>query len=305
MLLPGLAPANAAAVGEFMGVDPFVRPRLAEAEEVLGYPLEQRFRSGGAGADEYRQLAFLINTLALADRAEQRLRVTPAVCLAPSFGLLAAIVHLGVLPFADVVRLVAHNARHEAEFLAGPDADVVTYYVFRTPEDALREVLGEMAGRAEWAEISGRFDAGFFAVSMRASSVAGFTRGIRERAGVPLYRMSPPVHCSRLGPVRDRLAALCPPTFTDPRVPLISELDGSLVRTGAGVRALLLDGVVGPIRWPDAVAALERLGVRTVCVPGPSNLFDRLVRTRFDAMTVTPESALRDDAARVPVGEAV
>lgn len=297
LLLPGLAPSNAAAVGEFMRADPYCRDRLAEADDVLGYDLAGCLRDSGRADDEYAQLAFLVNTLALADRARDRLGVAPAVCLGPSFGLYAAMVVTGVLPYPDVLRLVSAGARGERDFLGGPDAEVVTYYLFRTPDAVLADIVAAMSARGEWAEIAGRFGDDFSAVSMPSASIANFTDAVRERGGVPLYRMSPPVHCSRLGWVRDRLVETCASLhFADPALPIVSELDGTLVRTGGGVRELLLDGVVRPVCWPHAVSTLQRLGVDTIHVPGPSNLFDRLVRRQFTTVTVSPESALRDES---------
>ncbi|GAB3442073.1 hypothetical protein GCM10027570_08980 [Streptomonospora sediminis] len=299
IVFPGMAPSNHRAVGDFMRTDAHARRRVAQADEVLGYRLLDRFRDAGA-YDESSRIAFVVNCLALADRAVGDHRERPVLCAGPSFGQLAAMAFTQVLAYPDLVRLTAELARLEIDYFAADESDLVTHFFFRTPDEALRVVLAALQERGIWCDVSCFLGGGFYAVTLAAEHVPALEEAVRDVRGVPLYSMRPPVHCRAFQPLSDRARALLQGFgLADPRIPLVSDQDGGVVRTAQGVADLVADGFVRPVRWSDAVAALQRRGVAEVCVPGPSNLFDRLCRPHFRVRTVTPE-----DAPGAPAGAA-
>src|SRR5690606_36330184 len=110
LVFPGMAPSNHTAVGAFMRTDPGVRRLLARADEALGYPVLERVRDAGPDYAEPGRVAFVVNCLALAERAVERRGLRPELCVGPSFGQMAAMGHTGVLPFAELVRITAELA---------------------------------------------------------------------------------------------------------------------------------------------------------------------------------------------------
>jgi [acyl-carrier-protein] S-malonyltransferase len=82
--------------------------------------------------------------------------------------------------------------------------------------------------------------------------------------------------------------------FADPKLPVIADQDGAIVRSASGIHTMLLDSFVRPLRWPDVVAALERFGVERVCVAGPDTLFGRVGATtrRFAVIPANPRIAM-------------
>ncbi|MGW2158963.1 ACP S-malonyltransferase [Nonomuraea sp. NPDC001699] len=303
MIFPGMGPVRFADVAEFMRGDPAARRLIALADDVVGYPLTDRFHRSEGDYSEAAQVAFMVNCLALADWAERTLGVTPAVCAGPSFGGKAAAAYSGALSFEDAVRMTAGLARCTEEYFGRAHQDIVTCSFVRTLEPRLQEVLAELDERGEWHDLSCTVDHDFFMLSLRERQVEWLEQRVRAAGGLPLYTMRPPMHSAAFEPLR-RLAEervmgeLC---FADPRLPVVDDHDGTLLTTGEGVRTMLLDGFVRPLRWPEVVAALRRLEIAKVCVAGPDALFGRVAITResFEVTPVTPRTAMTPPRAPV------
>ncbi|MFE0026107.1 ACP S-malonyltransferase [Amycolatopsis sp. NPDC059021] len=297
MVFPGMSPARFADVGKFMLINPFARKLVAAASDRLGYSLVDRFRETPGDYSEYAQVAFMVNCVALAQWAEAELGVTPQVSAGPSFGEKPAAVHAGSVSFEDGVWLTAKLARCLEEYFATEYQDVVTHSFVRTPREKLDEVLDELTGRGEWHEISCHIDHDFYMVSLREHNVEWLQRRIRDLGGFSLYTMRPPMHASPFGALRrkaeDEVLGALP--MADPRLPMVADQDGTVLRTAEGVRTMLLDSFVRPMRWIDVVATLKDLGVGTVCVAGPDSLFGRVACTtdNFEVLAVDPRLALR------------
>jgi [acyl-carrier-protein] S-malonyltransferase len=297
IVFPGMGPTPFADVARFMLINPHARALLAIAEDTLGYPLFERYRDGAGDYTEYSQVAFLVNCLALAYWAEESMGARPDFCAGPSFGGKAAAVYSGVLDLPQAVWLTAQLARREEEYFATEHRDVVTLSFTRTPPERLAEVLGELDGLGEWHDISCYIDEDFYMVSLRRDRVDWFQERLRSFGGFPLYTMDPPMHCRAFGPLRDRIEreVFAELRLADPDLPVVADQDGELLTSAEGVRRMLLDGYVAPVRWPSVVATLRRLGVGRLYVSGPDSLFGRVGCTTraFDVVPVNPRAALR------------
>ncbi|MEU5884361.1 ACP S-malonyltransferase [Spirillospora sp. NPDC047279] len=298
VVFPGMAPSNFDAVGAFMTGSPYARRRLAVAAEVLGYDLLEAFRDSTADYSEAAQLAFVVNSLALADWATDHAGLRPSVCAGPSFGGMAATAYSRSLDYPDLLRLAALAARRELAYFTGDPRRIVTHFFFRTPPERFERLMAENADEGDWAELSSHLAADFYAVCVREEAVDRFKKRVRRAGGVPLYTMWPATHCGALADLRRILAeeVYSRFRFADPVLPVVSDQDGLIAESGDQMHGMLLDGYVRPVRWPESVRTLRELGVRRVCVPGPSNLFDRLSNDHFDDVTaVGPETALRTE----------
>jgi [acyl-carrier-protein] S-malonyltransferase len=278
-----------------MATDPYARRLRRTADDVLGYPLMDLYRQAGADYSEYSQLAFLITCLALIEQAAGLLDASPAACTGPSFGGKAAVAYAGVLSFSEAILLTARLARCEEEYFRTEHQDVITQSVARTPGPMLREILAAMTARDEWHDISCHIDQDFFMVSMRTSSLDLFLAAVRAAGGLPLYAMRPPMHSSAFGPLRRKAAdeVLGDFRFSDPRLPIIADHDGSLVVTAEGARAMLLDSFVRPVSWPRVVRSMKDLGVKKVYISGPDSLFGRVHCTTRNFSVVPIYQALK------------
>lgn len=282
LVFPGMGPSRFSEVGRFLLLDPYARRRLAEADEALGTSVFDRFREATEDYSEYSQVAFLVNSMALADRAEDTLGIRPDLCVGPSFGQKAAAAYVGSLPFAEVVRLTVQLARLEEEFFSREYTDVVTHSFVRTPGERLEEILAEFGGRGGWYDMSGYLDGDFHMLSLRERDLDDFKALISKAGGYSMYSMSPPVHAASFSALRRQAEeeVFASYRLADPKLPVVTDQDGTVIRTAEEMRTMMLDTFDRPIDWPSVVATLKSSGVSRVCVAGPDNLFHRLDCTK-------------------------
>nr|UTI67649.1 AptI [Actinoallomurus sp. ID145808] len=303
VVFPGMGPTNFADLAKFMLINPFARKLTKTADEVLGYSLIDRYRATDGDYTEFSQVSFLVTCLALAEWAEHTLGMRPEVCAGPSFGGRAATVYSGGLAFPDAVRMTARWANHVDEYFAREHTGLVTQSFLRTPEDRLAEVLRELDEQGEWYDISCYVDHDIYLLSLREERLDWLQRRLRSLGGMPVYTMRPPMHSRVFGPLRDQVEeeVFGELTFTDPRIPVVADQDGSLVESGAGLRTMLLDGFVRPVRWPHVVATLTRMGVGRLFVSGRDHLFGRVACTtqNFEVVPVAPATALQPRRRKV------
>ncbi|MEU3572904.1 ACP S-malonyltransferase [Kitasatospora sp. NPDC036755] len=302
-VFPGMAPSQFSDVAKFMMINPHARELLAVADEVLGYSLFARYRDGRSDYSEHAQIAFFLNSLASARWAEERYG-RPQVIAGPSFGSKAAAVYSNALDLADAIRLTAELARHEDEYFAAEHRDIVTHSFARTPADRLAEILAELDALGGWYEISCYIDDDFHMLSLEESRVEWLEGRLRAAGGLPLYSMRPPMHCAAFATLRDTVEreVFAGLTFADPELPVVADQDGALLTTGEGVRTMMLEGYVKPVRWPDTVAGLQAAGVGRVVVTGPDKLFGRVPVTTssFETLAANPRTAMMPEPQRTP-----
>jgi [acyl-carrier-protein] S-malonyltransferase len=296
MVFPGMGPVPFRDVGRFMVADRRARELVAVADDVLGYSLVDALRTAEGDYSEAAQVAFLVNCLACARWAEDVLGVEATVCAGPSFGEKAAVAYAGALPLADAVRMTLGLARCMDDYFAREFTDIVTHSFVRTPAAELATIRAELDAEGEWNELSCRIDDDFFMLSLPESRVEWLSKRLRSVGGLSLYTMRPPMHAAPFAPLRAEAAGkvLDALPFTDPRIPVVADQDGALLRTADEIRTMLLDGFTRALDWPATVAGLRAAGARRICVAGPDSLFGRVgvTTTAFEVVPALPRSAL-------------
>lgn len=295
LVFPGMGASGFGDVSRFLVLDKYARARTAEADEVLGESLLAGLRAEGDDYGDFSQIAFIVCSLALADRAERELGLTPDFCTGPSLGQRPLAVHSGALGFADAVRMTVELARCEREYFASEPEELVTHCFVHVPEEPFHALLAELTARGEWVEVSGTLDRGGYLVSLRSGVLDEVIASVRAAGGYSMRTMRPPVHARRFAPLRRKAEAevVSRYEFADPRTPVIADQDGRLVESAAQMREMMLDTFDRPIDWPAVMGALAERGVTTVYVTGPDLLFHRLNCTtqNFRVVPVTPKTA--------------
>jgi [acyl-carrier-protein] S-malonyltransferase len=298
LVFPGMGPSPFGEVGKFMLVNPFARKLVAEADDILGCSLFDRFREAEGDYPVHAQVAFFVNCLALAHWAEDEFGAEPAFVTGPSFGGKAAAVYCGALSFADGLRLTERFAHClDAFFAQDYPHEVATQSFARTSAPALQEILAELAAQDEWYDVTCVVDEDFRMLTLRASRLEWLQQRLRLAGGLPLYVMRPPMHSAAFAALRARAAVevMDGLTFRDPALAVVSDQDGTLLTTGEEIRNLLLDCCVRAVDWPTALGSLSDRGVGTLYVAGQDALFGRVgVATRnFKVVPASPRLALR------------
>lgn len=296
LIFPGISAYPFAGIARFLLINPVARRLVADAEETLGYSLIDRYGEADDEYSEYARVAFLISCLALAEWAQEAFGVCPQICTGPSFGGTPAAVYSGALAFPDAVRMTALWGRYADEYFSAEHSDVVTQSFARVSGERLDEVLVELDERGEWHDVACYVDEDFHMLSVREGALEWLVKRLRAVGGLPLYTMRPPMHSGAFRPLRDRIERdiFGRITFSEPRIPVVSDHDGSLLESAAGLRDMLLDAIVQPVRWPAVVATLKKIGVAKVYVSGPDSLWGRVECTTrsFEVVAVKPETAL-------------
>jgi [acyl-carrier-protein] S-malonyltransferase len=102
------------------------------------------------------------------------------------------------------------------------------------------------------------------------------SRGARRAI---ILQVSAPFHCELMRPAAERLAPLLEAAeFRDLKVPLATNVDARLIRSGAEAKDALMRQVTQPVRWEEAIRRLLDEGVTTFVEIGPGKVLSGLVR---------------------------
>ncbi len=308
LVLPGSGSATFADLGRFLVLDQYARPLVRLADDVLGGSLLAGLRADGEEYGVHGAVAFMVSSLALAERAERRLGAEPVVALGPSLGHRALTAYAGVLDLPDAVALAVDFARCEAAHFADLAEDLVTHCVVRVPDEPMRALVREFTARGEWIEVAGVLDPGAYLLSLRADLLGELVDRVRALGAYSMRTMRPAVHSRRFAGLREVVAAEVLPRYRlrPPALPVVADQDGRVITTAEDFAAMLLDGVDRALDWPAAMRACAALGVRRVFVTGPDLMFSRLecAAGAFEVTAVTPKTAANPRTTRPRVAAA-
>ena len=250
------------------------------ADAALGEPLSQLCFEGPDERlvlTENTQPAILAASIAAFARLTA-LGLAPAFVAGHSLGEYSANVAAGTLAFGDALRIVRRRGQFMQEAvpvgagamaaILGLAADVV--------EQACRDAAeGDVVSPANVNGAGQVVIAGSAAAVARAGERA---RALGAKRVIPL-NVSAPFHCALMLPAEARLAPeLRALAVSDPRVPVVANVDAQLRTDGAGAVEALIAQVSRPVRWEAVVQRLASKGVRTYVEVGPGTVLSGLIR---------------------------
>jgi [acyl-carrier-protein] S-malonyltransferase len=117
--------------------------------------------------------------------------------------------------------------------------------------------------------------------------------------------VSAPFHSALMMPAQERLASdLAGIGFGDLAVPLVTNVDAAIIRTGANARDALVRQVSSPVRWLESMELLIREGVDTFVEIGPGKVLSGLMRQisrEVKCFNVEDAASLQSAAANLGV----
>ena len=117
--------------------------------------------------------------------------------------------------------------------------------------------------------------------------------------------VSAPFHSALMMPAQERLASdLDGIEFGDLAVPLVTNVDAAIIRTGADARDALVRQVSSPVRWLESMELLIREGVDTFVEIGPGKVLSGLMRQisrEVKCFNVEDAASLKSAAANLGV----
>ena len=278
---------------------PICRETFEEADAALGEPLSRLCFEGPEDQltlTENQQPAILALSVA-ALRFVESLGLQPSFVAGHSLGEYSANVAAGTMTFADALRTVRRRGRYMQEAVpvgAGAMAAVLGL------EPALVAQACEEAAQGEVVSPANLNGAGQVVIAGARDAVARAgerAKALGARRVVPLA-VSAPFHCALMKPAEERLAPeLRALRTSQPRVPVVANVDGEPKRSAADAIEALIKQVSSPVRWEDVVRRLASEGVTTYVEVGPGTALSGMVRRIQREATVVNFGAPDDLAA--------
>ena len=273
-LFPGQGSQYAGMGRELSGIYPAARAVFEQADAALEWPLSRLCFEGpeeDLKQTENTQPAVLAASLAAAAALDGE-GARPDFVAGHSLGEYSALVAAGALTLPDALRLVRRRGRYMQEavpFGRGAMAAVLGLGAEAVAEACTEAAQGQVVSPANLNTPEQTVIAGDAEAVQRAGALAK-ARGAKRV--LPLA-VSAPFHCALMQPARERLAAdLAAATWSDLRVPLVTNVDAEVILTGEEAQDALDRQVTAPVRWVESVRILGKCGVDTYVEVGPGKV---------------------------------
>ena len=267
-VFPGQGSQKVGMGSELADASTAAREVFEEVDDALSQPLSAIMR-GGPEADltltENAQPAIMANAIATLRVLERDFGVTltqKGDCVAGhSLGEYTALCAVGAFSLADTARLL--KLRGKAMQAAVPVGQGGMCALLGADLEAAQK-LAEAAAEGQVCEVANDNDPTQVVLSGHAAAIERAVALVKDfgiKRGVPLP-VSAPFHCSLMQPAADAMAealAQCPPgSFA---LPLYANVTASAVSDPAEELRMLVEQVIGRVRWRESVLAMRAAGV--------------------------------------------
>jgi len=279
-LFPGQGSQSVGMGKELAEKYPIAKQTFDEADEALGYKLSQLCYEGPEDQlklTEITQPAILTASVA-AWRVLNEKGVKPVLVAGHSLGEYSAHVAAGTISFADAVRTVRNRGKYMQDAVPvgmGGMAAILGMDLEKVAAICADAAEGEVCAPANINSPEQIAISGHAAAVERARKLAA-ERGAKKAIALSV---SAPFHSSLMKPAQDRLAQdLSGIRFSNPAIPVICNVDASLVQTADSSRDALVRQVTGAVRWVDCMKLAIAQNVSTYVEVGPGKVLCGLMR---------------------------
>ena len=264
------------------------RRTFEEADAALGEPLSRLCWEGPEeelGLTANTQPAILTASVATlrALGEEEGLALEPAAVAGHSLGEYSALVAAGALDFTEAVVLV--RRRGELMQRAVPAGVGAMAAILALSAEEVAAAVAEVAATAAPGEVVcvANYNApGQTVIAGHAAAVERACEAAKRRGAkkATLLDVSAPFHSPLMAPARDGMAPhLAAAGLTDPRVPVVVNVDARPVTSGEAARDALLRQIDGPVRWVESVELMEReMGIGLFLEIGPGTVLTGMIK---------------------------
>jgi [acyl-carrier-protein] S-malonyltransferase len=278
-LFPGQGSQQAGMGRDLADAYPVARKVFEEADRSLGFAISELCFSGPEEAlklTENTQPAILTASVA-AYRVLEQNGVRADYVAGHSLGEYSALVAAGALKFADAVGLVRKRGQYMQEAVpvgTGAMAAILGLRPGQVAEICRKaadgKVMAANLNSPEQTVISG--DAAAVKSAVEQASATGAKRAV-------MLPVSAPFHSELMRPAQERLEKdLRVTEFSDLKIPLVTNVDASVITRGAEAREALIRQVTLPVRWEESIRELIEQGATTFVEVGPGRVLSGLLR---------------------------
>ncbi len=288
-LFPGQGSHSVGMLDAWTAASSIVGETLAEADEVLGFPISDLIAGGPQEQlhDTYNQQPALVVAgvaIARAAQADGRLEAADYVA-GHSVGEFAALIAAGALSFADGLSLVRERARLMAD--AG-----------RTQPGGMAAILGLERSHVE--EVVRGFDSvqvandnapGQIVISGTQDGVTAASAALTEagaRRVIPV-RITVAAHSALMAPAAAQFEqAIESVVVHTPRIPVLSNVEAQPLRDVEAVLDEMRRQLTHGVQWTASMRRLLHEGVETFVEVGPGSVLSGLIKrtARADGATI-------------------
>ena len=278
----------------------------AEASDALGFDLGRLCFEGPEAELQLTantQPALLATSVAAAAACAER-GLTPELTAGHSLGEYSALVIAGALSLADAVRLVRKRGQFMQEAVPVGVGSMAAVMGLDLP--AIEAICGEAAGE-EVVGVANVNSAAQIVIAGHRAAVERATALASARGGKSVaLAVSAPFHCALMTPAAARLTREFEGVrVSDPRVPVVRNVDAGLTRTATEVIPALVGQVASPVRWSECVQRLAAEGATVFVEVGAGRVLTALLRRILDgARGLSVEDPAGLDKALAAVGRA-
>ncbi len=279
-LFPGQGSQSVGMGRELVALFPVAKETFDEADAALGYKLSQLCFEGPEDQlklTEITQPAILTVSVS-AWRVLQSQGITPAYVAGHSLGEYSAHVAAGTLSFADAVRTVRNRGKYMQEAVpvgVGAMAAILGMQIDHIRQICEEAAEGEVCQPANLNSPDQTVISGNKAAVGRAVELAK-ARGAKRAILLPV---SAPFHCALMQPAQDRLAHdLHQLQLHNPEVPVMCNVDASLVTASHQSLDALIRQVTSAVLWDRSMRQLAAIGIQEFVEVGPGKVLCGLLR---------------------------
>lgn len=220
------------------------------------------------------QLSVFASSVALFDRLEEA-GVSARVVAGHSLGEYGSAYATGALGIEDAVRLVAERDRLMMQ-CSRKTPGGMTAVIGTSPEE-VEKVVGEELERGE-VVVAANFN------TPRQTVISGGKEAVDSAAGRLGGRkfeleVAGAFHSPLMMDASREMDGLLSETgFEEPRIPMISGADGSVLESAGEIRDALRSQMLSPVRWTAVVERLADLGVEEIVEAGDGGTLVRMLR---------------------------
>lgn len=279
-LFPGQGSQSVGMGKELAAMYPVAKETFHEADEALGYSLSKICFEGPEDQlklTEITQPAILTMSVA-AFRVLRSKGLLPVFVAGHSLGEYSAHVAAETFEFADAVRTVRQRGKYMQE--AVPVGVGAMAAILGMDADAVRQLCVE-AAHGQVCQPANINSPGQIVISghtqavERAAELAK-TRGAKRAI---LLQVSAPFHCSLMQPAQNRMQHdLGRLEFSNPEVPVVTNVDAAEVRTADAARDALIRQITGAVQWERSMRLLIDRGIQHFVEVGPGKVLSGLMR---------------------------
>ncbi len=211
-----------------------------------------------------------------------------------SLGEYSALAAAGALTVADTARLL--RLRGQAMQAAVPVGVGAMAALLGLDFDTVTEVAEE-AAQGEVCQAANDNDPGQVVVSGHKAAVERAVEIAKARGAkrALLLPVSAPFHCALMQPAAEAMAeALGQVDIARPKVPLIANVAAAPVSDPITIRSLLVEQVMGSVRWRESVLDMAERGVTEIWEIGAGKALSGMIR-RIDREIATRNIGTPDE----------